>query len=180
MQILRDVHRWGQRTVYSVQLTRDKRLLLNSWLCSTDWFCVSVWHRHGVFPAQSALSITGGFYHSTDDPPQSARSGCHLLIVVRFPPAIIILKNSLRSATPFQGSQGGFAARVARLATPTNSKVFGLQSPMGYPPIHPSLLLITYAHTSGRCRAGQEAIVLVQSMKRHWQALLPLKIQLYR
>ena len=111
---------------------------------------------------------------------QSARSGCHLLIVVRFPPAIIILKDSLRSATPFQGRKGGFAARVARLATPTNSKVFGVQSPMGYPPIHPSLLLITYAHTSGRCRAGQEAIILVQSMKRHWQALLPLKIQLYR
>ena len=119
MQILRDVHRWEQRTVYSVQLSCIKEVLLDSWLCSTDWFCVSVWHRHGVFPAQSALSITGGFYHSTDDPPQSARSGCHLLIVVRFPPAIIILKNSLRSATPFQGRKGGFAARVARLATPT-------------------------------------------------------------
>ena len=61
----------GQRTVYSVQLTRDKRLLLNSWLYSTGWFWVSVWHRHGVFTAQSARSIPGGFYHSTDDLPVS-------------------------------------------------------------------------------------------------------------
>ena len=53
--------------------------------------------------------------------PQSARSGCQL---------------------PFQGSQGGFAARVARLATPT------------------SLILLTmrsYIFNSCNCRAKKAA-----------------------
>ena len=155
MQILRDVHRWGQRTVYSVQLSFIKEVLPNSWLCSTGWFWVSAWHRHGVFPAPSAVTLAFTIHRTsllTYKPlrPHYVRPPFKMMIA----PAIIILKDSLRSATPFQGSKGGFAARVARLATPTNSKVFGLQSPMGYPPIHPSLLLITYAHTSGRCRAG--------------------------
>ena len=35
-----------------------------------------------------------------------------------------------------------------------DSKVFGLQQPPGYPPIHHSLLPITFAHAGGRCRAG--------------------------
>ena len=39
--------------------------------------------------------------------PQSARSGCQL---------------------PFQGSQGGFAARVARLATPTSLILLTMRS----------------------------------------------------
>ena len=46
------------------------------------------------------------------------------------------------------------AARVARLATPTRLKSFWLAATNGIPPIHHSLLPITFAHAGGRCRAG--------------------------
>ena len=53
------------------------------------------------------------------------------------------------------GSQGGCAARVAKLAAPTGLRSFWLAAANRIPPIHYSLLPITFAHAGGRCRAGQ-------------------------
>ena len=71
-------------------------------ILATSWHEVPMPPLEGEVPNEREAE---GFVRKlSKKTPQSARSGCQL---------------------PFQGSQGGFAARVANLATPTNSKIFG-------------------------------------------------------
>ena len=81
---------------------------------------------------------------------------------------------------PPGGSQGGCAARVARLATPTRLKSFWLAAANRIPPIHYSLLSITFAHAGGRCRAGQGTNVSIQApcgiIRRHCRPAQKLSV----
>ena len=81
---------------------------------------------------------------------------------------------------PPGGSQGGCAARVARLATPTRLKSFWLAAANRIPPIHYSLLSITFAHAGGRGRAGQGTNVSIQApcgiIRRHCRPAQKLSV----
>ena len=72
---------------------------------------------------------------------------------------------SLATLSSFPPGEAKAAApqRVARLATPTRLKSFWLAAANRIPPIHYSLLPITFAHAGGRCRAGSGTNVWVQS-----------------
>ena len=70
--------------------------------------------------------------------------------------------------------------RVARLATPTRLKSFWLAAANRIPPIHYSLLSITFAHAGGRCRAGQGTNVSIQApcgiIRRHCRPAQKLSV----